>query len=74
MATFFKRTLFFHLLLSRFEDDQEIVNIQIPLLNDFDGKETSFWVELYGQEKGVALGLRRTKVIIIRDEGLLNYD
>ena len=53
----------------RFNEGDEFANIEIPLLHDFEDKEISFWVELYGQEKGVALGLKRTKVIVIKDEG-----
>jgi len=53
----------------RFEGDSEFTNIEIPILHDFEGKEISFWVELHGQEKGIALGLKRTKVVVIKDEG-----
>ena len=53
-----------------FKDGEEFGNIEIPLLHDFDEKETSFWVELHGQEKGVALGLKRTKVVVIKDKDI----
>lgn len=55
-------------MLFRFKDRDEFTNIEIPL-HDFEGKEISFWVELYGEEKGIALGLKRTRVIVIKDEG-----
>lgn len=54
---------------SRFADSDEFASIEIPLIHDFSDREVMFWVELYGQEKGVALGLKRTKVIVIKDEG-----
>nr|XP_018671881.1 G-protein coupled receptor 98-like isoform X2 [Ciona intestinalis] len=58
-----------------FRDDEEFSSIEIPLMHDFSGREVLFWVELFGEEKGVALGLRRTKVIVIKDEesGILGF-
>lgn len=58
------------MFLFRFEDNDEFASIEIPLIHNFSGREIMFWVELYNQEKGVALGLKRTKVIIIKDEGV----
>lgn len=54
---------------TRFQDEDEFASIEIPLVHNFTGREIMFWVELYDQEKGVALGLKRTKVIVIKDEG-----
>ncbi|XP_077973499.1 uncharacterized protein LOC120348632 isoform X2 [Styela clava] len=51
-----------------FSDEDEFASIEIPLVHNFPGREIMFWVELYQQEKGVALGLKRTKVIVIKDE------
>ena len=52
-----------------FKDGEEYANIEIPLIYDFEDKEDAFWVELYNQERGTALGLKRTKVVVIKDEG-----
>ena len=51
------------------KEGEEFANIIINVKGqDFDGRETAFWVELIDAPTEIHFGRKRTKIIVIKDD------